>query len=128
MSDRGTLPRDVLRFIEERIDSVPELETLLMMSEDTRAWSAVEIARRAYVPADKAQAILQALMRQKLLAPGAAGETYVFNPADEGERLLIAAVASSYRANLALIATLIHEKASGSIREFARAFDLKKDH
>jgi predicted DNA-binding transcriptional regulator YafY len=124
----GTLPREVMRFIQERIDSVPELEALLMMSEDLRAWSAAEISRRVYVSPEKAAAILEALVRQKLVAPGAAAGVFEFRPTDEQERDLIAAVMLSYRKNLSLIATLIHEKASGSIREFARAFDLKKDH
>ncbi len=69
MTATGTLPREVLRFIEERIGSVPELEALLMMSEDARAWSAAEIARRVYVQPDKARDILEALTRQRLLAP-----------------------------------------------------------
>lgn len=124
----GILPREVMRFIQERIDSVPELETLLMMSEDLRAWSAAEIARRVYVSPQKAEAILEALVRQKLVAPGATAGVFEFMPTDEQERDLIATVMLSYRKNLSLIATLIHEKASGSIREFARAFDLKKDN
>jgi hypothetical protein len=37
-------------------------------------------------------------------------------------------VARYYRANLIVVATLIHEKASVSIQEFARAFEFKKDH
>ena len=36
-------------------------------------------------------------------------------------------VAATYRRNIARVATLIHEKTSSSVREFARAFDLKKD-
>jgi hypothetical protein len=128
MTATGTLPREVLRFIEERIGSVPELEALLMMSEDARAWSAAEIARRVYVQPDKARDILEALTRQRLLAPADAESDFVFKPVDDAERRLIADVARCYRSNLALIATLIHDKASRSIREFARAFELKKDN
>ncbi len=50
---------------------------------------------------------------------------------DEGTGLdtgaLVAEVAETYQRNLARIAMLIHSKPSSSIKEFARAFDLKKD-
>jgi hypothetical protein len=126
--ERDRLSPDVLQFIEQRIDTVPELEALLMMSEDPRAWAVSEIAARAYVPLDKVQSIVDALLRRRLLAPGEISQYYVFSPADEAERALVAKVSRTYREHLALVANLIHEKASGSIREFARAFDLKKDH
>ena len=82
----GILPPEVMRFIQERIDSVPELETLLMMSEDPRPWSAAEISRRVYVPRERAEAILETLMRQKLVAPVATAGVFEFRPADDRER------------------------------------------
>jgi hypothetical protein len=36
-------------------------------------------------------------------------------------------VAASYRRHLVPLATFIHSRASTAVREFARAFDLKKD-
>jgi hypothetical protein len=47
--------------------------------------------------------------------------------ADETERVLVDEVARTYRANLTRIATFIHEKPPASLKEFARAFSLKKD-
>jgi hypothetical protein len=39
----------------------------------------------------------------------------------------MASVAATYRQNLVLVANIIHSKASGAVREFARAFEIKKD-
>jgi hypothetical protein len=36
-------------------------------------------------------------------------------------------VAAAYRRHLVPLATFIHSRASTAVREFARAFDLKKD-
>jgi hypothetical protein len=128
VTDPASLPREVLRFIEEHIDSVSELEMLLMMSDAPRAWALSEIAARTYVPVDKAQAMLDVLVRRRLVKPADISQYYMFSPTDETERALVREVSRAYRSHLALIATLIHNKASGSVREFARAFDLKKDH
>jgi hypothetical protein len=40
---------------------------------------------------------------------------------------LMEKVASTYRRHLSAVASFIHSKASRSVREFARAFELKKD-
>lgn len=120
------LAAHVVRFIEQRIDSVPALEALLMMRDDPRPWGVAEMAARVYVGEDRARSLLETLVRQQLLAAVAPGQ-YQFSPADDTLRLLVGDVARTYRANLAQVATLIHDRASGSVREFARAFDLKKD-
>jgi len=49
------------------------------------------------------------------------------NPARSDDRKMLAEVAEAYRRNLVAITTFIHSKASTSVKEFARAFDLKKD-
>jgi hypothetical protein len=127
MTERPALSIDVLRFLDEKIDTVPHLETLLLMSESPRAWPVGEIATQVYVTHERAQVIVDELVRRKLLAPAEISQYYEFKPADDRDRLLVDELGRVYRANLRLVATIIHEKASGSIREFARAFELKKD-
>jgi hypothetical protein len=39
----------------------------------------------------------------------------------------VARVAVVYRSNLVSVANFIHRKASASVMEFARAFEIKKD-
>lgn len=121
-------PRNVLDFIEHSIDSVPELEALLLLREnESREWSDAEIAARIYVSREEAARVLESLHRRRLIA--ATGETplYNFKPAREDMREIVAEVAAAYRRHLISIAVYIHRKSSASVREFARAFDLKKE-
>jgi hypothetical protein len=125
---RAEIPTAVLQFVLKRIDTVAELETLLIMSaEETRHWSVDEIAARIYVAKPSAAAVLHTLQTHRLISADEAGTLFRFCPASEEERQTIAQIAMAYRAHLIPIATLIHRKASGSVQEFARAFSLKKD-
>lgn len=121
-----TIPENVRRFIESYIDEVPQLETLLMMSEaQDSPWLASEVAARNYVTLARAREILDALKRRGLLSADEAGFRY--DAATPQLREIVAEVAAYYRANLSRVATFIHSKPSASIKEFARAFEFKKD-
>lgn len=127
MVPENEIPERVLRFIESNIDDVPQLETLLMMSEaPDRAWRVSEIAARNYVTEQRAELILQALRRRGLVAADE-GQSFRYQPAAPEMRELVLEVSAVYQANLSRIATFIHSKPSASIKEFARAFDLKKE-
>ena len=121
-----TLPDNVRRFIETYIDEVPQLETLLMMSEaQDRGWLASEVAARNYITVPRAREILEALRRRGLLSWD---ETqFRYEPAVPEVRAVVAEVSQYYRSNLSRVATFIHSKPSASIKEFARAFEFKKD-
>jgi len=121
-----TIPENVRRFIETYIDEVPQLETLLMMSEaQDSPWLASEVAARNYVTLPRAREILDALKRRGLLS---SDDTHFrFEPATAQLRELVAEVSAFYRSNVFRVATFIHSKPSASIKEFARAFEFKKD-
>ena len=122
------IPGDVLRFIGENIDDVPQLETLLMMSGmPERAWQVNEVAARNYVSEQRAAAVLEALRRRGLVSSDETLGRFRFGPVPPETRALVAQVSEVYQANLSRIATLIHSRPSASIKEFARAFDLKKE-
>lgn len=122
------IPAHVLRFVDEMIDTVPQLETLLMMHDQPRReWTAADVAARTYVTLDEATRILDALERRELVASDADAAAFHIHFSDDQRRALVDEVAATYRANLSRIATFIHEKPPASLKEFARAFDLKKD-
>jgi hypothetical protein len=122
------IPSNVLQFVAEHIDTVPELETLLLLREgETRAWSEDEVAARVYVSRAVARGILEALRRKHLIVAHGEPPHYRYQPAQAGEAELIGEVATAYRLHLVPLATFIHSKAPVSVREFARAFDFKKD-
>lgn len=122
------IPPNVLQFVTENIDTVPELETLLLLREgETRAWSEDEVAARVYVSRAAARGILEALRRKHLVVAQGEPPLYRYQPEQAGKAELIGEVAAAYRLHLVPMATFIHAKAPASVREFARAFDFKKD-
>ena len=121
-----TIPDNVLQFIAERIDSVPQLEALLLLWENAqRSWTEDELAARIYVSRAAAAQILQSLQRQNLVTSESA--RYQYNPQWDPTGQVMPEVAAAYRRHLVQLATFIHSRASTAVREFARAFDLKKD-
>jgi hypothetical protein len=122
------IPEDVLRFIETRIDSVPHLETLLLMWENRDdSWSEARVCTRIYITRDQARSVLADLVSRgfiESLSEPATG-AYRFNSqGDEGE--LLSRVAAAYRRHLIYLTGLIHAKASRAVLDFARAFEFKK--
>jgi hypothetical protein len=122
------LPDDVLAFIETEIDSVPHMEALLLLWESApNGWTVPQIGARLYVGDDTAGQIVADLVRRRLVRPPAdAPERFAYDPEWDpgGDRM--ARIASAYRRHLIPIALRIHAKASGAVREFARAFEIKK--
>jgi hypothetical protein len=118
---------EVDRFILDRVESVPHLEALLLVwRARPQAWSVEAVARRLWVQPEVAKGILGDWERDGLLIRLSGEEKYVCQPDTETERLL-EAVNESYRREMIRISNIIHSNASTAIREFARAFRLKKE-
>jgi hypothetical protein len=123
------IPEEVVRFLEDNIDTVPHLETLLLMRQSGPVeWDAERIAARVYVSTAVAAQILADLARRAILT-SVNGEDGVYVYSSEWERThpVMQTLEHSYRTALVTVAQLIHAKAAGSLRDFARAFRLKSD-
>ena len=125
---QGNISADVVRFIAERIDSVPHLEALLLLFDSApKGWSAAEVAARIYISEEQGRALLQGLARQQLVALEAEGvQRYRYDGAWDESGTTMRSVAETYRRHLVSVANLIHSKASPAVRDFARAFQFKK--
>jgi hypothetical protein len=122
------IPAHVRHFLEENIDTVPQLETLLMMHEaPDRSWLIGDVASRNYINEQRAADTLNALQRRGLVIAEESPPGFRFSPANDKVRALVAELALCYQRKLSAVTELIHSKPSASIKEFARAFDLKKD-
>jgi hypothetical protein len=120
---------DVLSFIFENIDTVPHLEALLLIWQSgTETWSAERLAARIYVSAHQAKGILEDLCRRGFISqdPAESG-SYKFASDWDVERQFMPRLAKTYSRNLIGVTRMIHSKGSASVREFARAFQIKKD-
>jgi hypothetical protein len=119
------VPDDVRRFILEHIDSVAQLEALLLLRKHgERSWSAQDVAGRLYIGAVAAGDILAQLAGEGLCATG--DGFYRYEPGDADRRILIDRLANTYALYLIAVTNLIHEKPL-RIRQFADAFKFRKD-
>jgi predicted transcriptional regulator len=118
----------VLQVIGEQIDTVPQLECLVQLYQhDNRTWLTEEVAGRIYTSQQTARSIIEALQRRGLLAADGDPPRYRYDPNGMAGHELMGQVVAEYQTHVVRIATFIHANASASVREFARAFDLKKD-
>jgi hypothetical protein len=127
MSEPGISAR-VIDFLAENIDSVPQLEALLLLWRDPNKWWGVEeLGVRLYVSTEDADGIVRALLTRQLVTSEGQPPAYRYSGAWDTSGTLMAEVAEAYRHNLVRMTRFIHSRASSAVRAFARAFDLKKD-
>jgi hypothetical protein len=116
----------VRRLIIERIDSVPELEAILLLREGgDRDWTAAEAGERLYVSRIVAEHLLRRLAERGFFE--SAGERYRYRPESAELAATVDALARAYSRHLIAVTHLIHSKPSASVRQFADAFRLRKD-
>ncbi|MGB6131321.1 MAG: hypothetical protein WCC14_01210 [Acidobacteriaceae bacterium] len=125
MKEEDPLRRQIDSFVLEEIDSVPHLEALLLVwNRRLQPYSVGELAHLLYISAEHAQAILYDLQQRGLVNLDSG--SCAWNP-DSRHAALIPRVDETYRRELVRISSMIHSKASPAVRQFARAFRLKKD-
>ena len=116
---------EVDRFIVEKIESVPHMEALLLIWETRpQQWSESDLAERLFVRPEAARRIMRDLVTQGLVSASKEGsQKYSYPSASPARDDLMKSVAETYRSELVRVSGMIHSKASGALREFARAFE-----
>lgn len=119
------IPNAVRELIAERLDSVPELEAVLLFRENPgRTWTAEEAGTRLYVSTTVAAHVLDTLAGRGFFT--ATGEAYRYQPESADLAMAVDQLADAYRRHLVAITELIHAKPSRQVRDFANAFRLRK--
>jgi hypothetical protein len=122
MSD--PLPAELREFLVRHIDSIAQLEALLLLrAAPDEVWDVPRIARRLYVGEQEASETLAHLAAHGLLARGPSG--YRFYPLTQELLDMASILAEHYRRHLIPLTNLIHAKPR-RIRQFADAFKLKR--
>jgi hypothetical protein len=122
--DQFELPADVQDFVLRYIDTVAELEGLLLaFGAPKKAWLASELGGRLYTSEPEAAAVLAALHGRGLLTR--AHESFTFGPASPELERQVAQVAAAYPRCLIPLTRLIHAKPRQALRDFADAFRLR---
>lgn len=122
------LPAEVREFALRSLDSIAQLEALLLMRREIEShWTVAELAKRLYVSHTEATAILQALNGRGLISkvPATNEPTYRYSPESPGLEQMVNATADAYTKYLIPLTHLVHTKSITSAQKFADAFRLK---
>jgi hypothetical protein len=119
------LPAELLEFLAMHVDSVAQLEALLLLRQQpSLRWDAKNVASRLYIGEQDALEVLDHLATHGCLVrePGA----FRFEPQSKELAQTVELLSEYYRTHLIPITNFIHAKPR-RIRQFADAFKLKKD-
>jgi hypothetical protein len=123
------LPNNVKVFLTEHIESVLQLELLLLLqSNDRRQWTAADLAQelridRAWAAGQLDDLCARGLLRCDLGPPAA----YQYAPRSGDLDRIVVDVAATYAARRVTVIGLIFSKPIDRIRTFADAFRIRKD-
>ena len=127
--DQNEGEREIDQFILDEIDSVPQLEALLLLWNSRPVmWTPEQLAGRLYVSTELSQSLLQELVRKRLITRNQGSvEGYRYESVSEDTDRLIARLDDLYRREVVRVSTVIHAKPSSAVRDFARAFRFTKE-
>jgi hypothetical protein len=122
--------RDVKRFIAGNIDSVGQLEVLLLVRSDPeRYWSATEVSRALRSGRTWAEVQLEYLRVEGLLGAGEINDPrYRYDPARPELEPVITRVSEAFESQRAEVIRLVFsQRPSERLRTFSEAFRLRKE-
>jgi hypothetical protein len=122
------IPEAVREFIASHIDSVAELEALLLLRRDQEIkWSVGALAERLYISEEQAEGVATSLCSLALAVVADRDPvTYQYRPSSLELDDLISSLAEAYSRYLIPVTNLIHAKPQSRVQEFADAFKLKR--
>ena len=126
---RQAIPADVQHFILAAIESVAEVEALLLLrGAPEQSWSARTLALRLYIDEPQTGEIIKQLADRQLLVrdPGIEA-SYRYQPRSAELREQVDRLAQVYSTHLIAVTELIHSKPKSRVQEFANAFRIRKD-
>lgn len=122
------LPTEVRQFIAQQIESVAQLEALLLLRREPRkAWSSEELARQLYLSDNMCLSMLDELERRRYVARGADGKTFEYAAADPQNDALLSSLADLYAERRVAVISEIYSNPLTKVKTFADAFRLRKD-
>lgn len=118
------IPSDVKEFILAYIDSIAQLEALLLLrASPNERWDVAKTARRLYVSESESHEVLSSLCVRGLLSRSESSYSYSGLAMDKAT--MVDRLADAYRRHLIPVTNIVHQKPS-RIHEFANAFKFKR--
>ncbi|HZS48437.1 MAG TPA: hypothetical protein VFC63_25430 [Blastocatellia bacterium] len=125
----GGIPEGVKQFLARNINSIAELEVLLLLQRDSNLKrTAAEVARELSIDEQWATAQLSELAAKGLLTAESGSDIrYSYSPKSSDLRISIDQLAKIYTTQRVAIITFISSRSTNKIRILADAFKLKGD-
>jgi hypothetical protein len=123
------IPEDVRQFIVDKIDSVGQLEGLLLLSRNPETeWDIQALAQRLYTSPQQTENVLAHLYSLGFLAvKDGEPAAYRYQPGSPGLAEMVERVAEAYSKYLVPVTNLIHSKPpQNKVQQFADAFKFRK--
>lgn len=119
------LSNDVKEFVAEHLQSVPQLEVLLLLSQTSdKVWSADAVGRELHLNPALAKAQLDHLLSHRLLtlAEGTSSDLYRYNNLSAHLDKTVKQLAIAYATQRIAVLTLILAKPVDKVRRFTETF------
>lgn len=125
---KNVIPDEVAQFILEKIDSVAQMEALLLLRSNPQGeWSLHALAKRLYIREKQTSEVLARLCVEGLIIATGEPPLYRYQPISTDLRRMVDRMADIYARHLVPVTNLIHSKPKTRVQEFADAFRLRKD-
>jgi hypothetical protein len=124
------IPDEIHRFLHANIDSVEQLEVLLLLRRERDSgerdgdWTAESVARVLYSQPSSIAGRLASLQAKGLVANSGAG--YRYAPKSDAVRDTVSRLAETYRERRVAVITVIASKPMENVRAFSDAFRLRQ--
>jgi DNA-binding IclR family transcriptional regulator len=107
----SVIPDDVKQFIVENIDSIAQLEGLLLLRTDYKSeYNAKSIAERLYISEPEAASLLSQLYDRGFLKKSPESNAYNYQPRSSALSDMVENLAETYTHYLLAVTHLIHSK------------------
>ena len=119
------IPDDLREFILQHIDSITQLEALLLLRANaSEAWDVAKAKARLYTVEDEVTRVLERLFADGFLAQDGNGYRYQCKESEAATK--VDRLAALYATHLIPVTNMIHDKLR-HVRAFADAFRFRKD-
>ena len=122
-------PAELEQFIAQHIESLAQLEMLILMRQDReRNWDCAEMSRQLYITGDMCGGLVGDLERRGFVrrAPGSEN-AYQYHPATPEIDRLMTALAAIYQERRVAVITQIYSRPMKKVQTFADAFRLRRE-
>jgi hypothetical protein len=120
---------EIQAFVVENIDSVAQLEALLLLRSGMgHSWPPSAVARRLYIQPKTAAELLKGLHeRELIMLADPTTPAYKYGPTTAERVRLVEDLAIAYAKQLITVTEIIHSKCARTVQGFADAFRLRED-